>query len=185
MEYWKVFILSFDQVPPQKRIISWSSRRSIVTPTIFVSAAFFLSQSSRFWSLVSKCFYLDQYQLLPFSIRAQPRQMRNHKILLLHRPLCWFLDWMVRQHYLMPQPTTILIYHNPTSDLSYRINHNKSSILSYHIISWHLFYHRTGATSFFDGVIPLLTPHADVLMFHLPLRPATMSEADYTFDYLR
>ena len=43
----------------------------------------------------------------------------------------------------------------------------------------------TGATSFFDDVIPLLTPHADVLMFHLPLRPATMSEANYTFDYLR
>ena len=41
-----------------------------------------------------------------------------------------------------------------------------------------------GATSFFDGVIPLLTPHADVLMFHLPLRPATMLESGYTFDYL-
>ena len=43
----------------------------------------------------------------------------------------------------------------------------------------------TGATSFFDDVIPLLTPHADALMFHLPLRPASMSEVNYTFDYLR
>ena len=41
-----------------------------------------------------------------------------------------------------------------------------------------------GATSFFDGVVPLVTPHATVAIFFLPLRPAAMPETAYTLDYL-
>lgn len=41
-----------------------------------------------------------------------------------------------------------------------------------------------GATSFFDNVIPQLTPSFDLVVFRLPLRPTTMSEDQYTFDYI-
>ena len=83
-------------------------------------------------------------------------------------------------------PPTIVLIPGLDGMTSFFSSHSSDNLPLIHshcsMIITHL---STGATSFFDDVIPLLTPHADVLMFHLPLRPATMSEANYTFDYLR